>query len=142
MPLLARLYIKTALGYLGLALLVGVGLAAGPAGPGGGLPGWAAAFGPAWVHLLVVGWLTQLIFGVAYWLFPRHSRERPYGQPALAWAAFALLNAGLALRAVAEPAIVWSDGPGWRAALVASAAAQGLGALAFIVYVWPRVRTK
>ena len=135
MPLLARLYIKTALGYLGLALLLGIGLAAG-------LPGWMAAFGPAWVHLLVVGWLTQLIFGVAYWLFPRHSRERPYGQPALAWAAFVLLNVGLVLRAVAEPAAAWGGGAGWRAALVASAAAQGLGALAFVVYLWPRVRTK
>src|SRR5690606_29312518 len=100
MPLLARLLIKTALCYLGLALLLGVGLAAG-VGPG------MAAFGPTWVHLLVVGWLTQLIFGVAFWLFPRHSRERPYGRTAPAWAAYGLLNLGLALRVAAEPAVAW-----------------------------------
>jgi hypothetical protein len=139
MPLLARLYVRTALAYLALALLLGVGLAAGP---GAGLPGWVAALGPAWVHLLVVGWLTQLIFGVAYWLFPRHSRERPYGRTAPAWAAFFLLNAGLLLRAVAEPAVASGAGPGWRAALLASAAAQAGGALAFVVYVWPRVRAR
>lgn len=139
MPLLARLYIKTALGYLGLALLLGVGLAAGPMTD---LPRWVPALGPAWVHLLVVGWLTQLIFGVAYWLFPRVSRERPYGQPAPAWAAFVLLNAGLVLRVFAEPALAMGDGATWRAVLVASAAAQSLGALAFVVYIWPRVRTK
>ena len=135
MPLLARLYIKTALGYLALALFLGVGLAAG-------LPDRVAALGPTWLHLLVVGWLTQLIFGVAYWLFPRHSRERPYGRTGPAWVAFILLNAGLVLRVIAEPAVVWGAGTGWRAALVASAAAQGLGALAFVVYLWPRVRTK
>lgn len=135
MPLLARLFIKTALGYLALALLLGVGIAAG-------VPSRAAAFGPAWIHLLVVGWLTQLIFGVAYWLFPRHSRERPFGQTAPAWAAFVLLNAGLVLRAIAEPAVAWGGSAGWRTALVVSAAAQALGALAFVVYLWPRVRTR
>lgn len=139
MPLLARLYIKTALGYLALALLLGIGLAAGPMGA---LPARVAALGPAWIHLLVVGWLTQLIFGVAYWLFPRHSREKPYGWTGPAWVAFVLLNTGLILRVIAEPAVVWGGGTGWRAALVASAATQGLGALAFVVYLWPRVRTK
>lgn len=139
MPLLARLYIKTALGYLAFALLVGIGLAAGPVMA---MPGWMAAFGPAWVHLFVVGWLTQLVFGVAYWLFPRYSRARPYGRTGPVWAAFVLLNAGLLLRAIAEPVVAWSGGAGWRAALVASAAGQGLGALAFVVYIWPRVRTR
>ena len=28
------------------------------------------AIWPAYLHLLVLGWLTQLIFGVAYWMFP------------------------------------------------------------------------
>lgn len=139
MPLLARLYIKTALSYLAAALLVGVALAAGPAA---GMPGWIAGLGPAWVHLLVVGWLTQFIFGVAFWLFPRHSRERPYGWTAPAWAAYVLLNAGLVARAVAEPAVAWGDRGGWAVALVASAVAQGAGALAFVVYLWPRVRTR
>lgn len=132
MPLLARLLIKTALGYLAGALGLGIGVAAG-------WP-WAAGLGPAWVHLLVVGWLTQLIFGVAYWLFPRHSRERPYGYSAPAWAAFGLLNAGLLLRLVAEPMV--ARGGVWPSLLVVSAAAQALGVLAFVGYLWPRVRTR
>jgi hypothetical protein len=134
MPALARLFIKTALAYLALALVLGVALAA--------RPGALGAAGPAHVHLLVVGWLTQLIFGVAYWLFPRHSKERPYGASWLAWATFVALNAGLLLRAAAEPAVAWGGGAGWRAALVAAAALQGLGAVAFAAYLWPRVRTK
>src|SRR5690606_37993876 len=76
MPTLARLFIKTALVYLGAALLVGVVMA------GGSFVGFGGAYGmlwPVYLHLFVVGWLTELIFGVAYWLFPRHSRERPHG---------------------------------------------------------------
>jgi len=26
---------------------------------------------PVYIHLLVFGWLTQLIFGVIYWMFPK-----------------------------------------------------------------------
>lgn len=138
MPLLARLYIKTALAYLGGSLLLGVVLAQGPAA----LPGWTAALGPTWVHLLVVGWLTQLIFGVAFWFFPRYSKEKPHGTTALAWAAYGMLNGGLLLRLVAEPAVTTgAEGP-WRALLVLSAALQALGVALFVAYLWPRVRTK
>ncbi len=139
MPLLARLFVKTALVYLALALGVGIGLAGGRVVA---LPGWVGALGPAWVHLLAVGWLTQLIFGVAYWFFPRVSKAEPYGHSGVAWAAFALLNSGLALRVLAEPAVALGAGAAWRWALVASAALQALGVLAFVAYLWPRVRTK
>lgn len=139
MPLLARLYIKTALGYLAAALLIGIALAAGQLGAG---PRWVAALGPSWVHLLVVGWLTQLIFGVAYWFFPRVSKAQPYGRVAPAWIAYGALNVGLLLRVVAEPVVVWYPVPAWRVVLVLSAVLQALGVAAFVIYLWPRVRTK
>jgi cbb3-type cytochrome oxidase subunit 1 len=120
--------------YLVVAMVLGVALVARPATLG------PAA--PAHVHLLVVGWLTQLIFGVAYWLFPRFSKERPYGNVRLAAATYALLNVGLIVRLAAEPAVGWGGGPGWRAALVAAATLQGLGAITFAAYLWPRVRTR
>lgn len=138
MPRLARLFVKTALLYLALGLVIGVTLAAPP----DVLPPWLSASRMAWVHVLVVGWLTQLIFGVAFWFFPRHSRERPYGAEGLAWAAFWLLNAGLLARVVAEPLVLTGGGAAAGVALVASAAAQALGAVLFVVYLWPRVRTK
>jgi hypothetical protein len=98
------------------------------------------ALWPTYVHLLVVGWLTQLIFGVAYWLFPRYSAERPRASERLGWAAFALLNLGLLLRVVGEP---WYRVAGKGGAiLVLSAVLQLLATWAFVVNTWPRVRER
>lgn len=98
------------------------------------------AIWPAYLHLLVLGWLTQLIFGVAYWMFPRYSAEQPRGSERLGWAAFALLNSGLILRAIAEPwhAVSGRGGP----VLVIAAALQMLAGLAFVANTWPRVRER
>lgn len=135
MPTLARWYIKTALLYLSAALLLGVGIAAAPLVPGL----WTSAgLWPTYVHLFTMGWLTQLIFGVAYWLFPRVSRERPYGRKRMAWWAYGLLNGGLLLRAFAEPA-AWA-GRSWM--LAGSAALQWIATILFVLYLWQRVRTK
>lgn len=132
MPALTRWFIKTSFLYLLAALLAGIAQAMPPASAD---PWVRIAAGTAFVHLLTVGWLTQMIFGVAHWMFPRHSRDRPLGSEALGWCAYVLLNAGLVLRA-AHPAGVWG------AALVISAAAQWGAAAAFAWNTWPRVREK
>ncbi|MCB0175571.1 MAG: hypothetical protein KDJ97_34025, partial [Anaerolineae bacterium] len=31
----------------------------------------AAALAPVFLHLFMWGWVTQLIFGVVYWMFPK-----------------------------------------------------------------------
>jgi hypothetical protein len=138
MPFLSRLFIKTSLGYLGLALLVGVVLAAGPLAGAGRL----AAFYFAYVHLFVVGWLTQLIFGVAFWLFPRFSRERPYGSERVPWLTYLLLNAGLLLRVGAEPVVLLRPGSAAGVVLAVSALLQWLAGLLFAGYLWRRVKRK
>lgn len=95
---------------------------------------------PTYLHLLVLGWLTQLIFGVAFWLFPKHSTAHPRGSDLLGWASFWLLNLGLILRAVAEP---WEALGGETGALLIVAAAAQLGAgWAFVLNTWPRVRER
>lgn len=95
---------------------------------------------PTYVHLLVVGWLTQLIFGVAYWMFPRYPVERLSGSERLGWATFVLLNLGLLLRVIAEP---WHALAGRGAALlVSSALLQLLGGWTFVVNTWPRIRER
>jgi hypothetical protein len=134
MPRVTRWFIRTGMVYLLTALALGV-LRAWPGG-GALLP----AAWPAYVHLLAVGWLTQLIFGVAYWMFPTDPSPRVWG-PRLAWWAYCLLNAGLVGRLVAEP-IVTTTGPGGAAGavLVVAAGAQLMGAVAMVVDLWPRVR--
>lgn len=138
MPRLTRWCIKTGLAFFLLALLVGVGAASGWR--------WFATFRPTlwvtYVHLLTVGWITLLIVGVGYWLFPRYSREQPYGPvpTAVGWAAYGLLAGGVLLRTIAEPILSVTGRAG--ALIVLSAAMQWLGGMGFIVLLWKRIRTK
>ena len=106
MPLQPRIYIKSALAYLVAAFLVG-GLVL--ANQGLALDSRIWALLPVFYHLLMVGWATQLIWGVALWMFPALSRERPRGDERVGWVAYGALNAGLLLRAVAEPLHAWGE---------------------------------
>jgi hypothetical protein len=132
MPTLARWYIKTSFVWLTLALLLGVASAILPSR-------WpSTAFAPVQVHAFVVGWITQLIFGVVYWMFPKASIEHPRGSESLAAATYLLLNAGLAARVVGEPmAALGGPGAPW---LIASALLQWLAGVGFVLNTWPRVK--
>ncbi|MEZ4674588.1 MAG: hypothetical protein R2932_10130 [Caldilineaceae bacterium] len=100
MPPVTRIFVRTGLLYLVVALLVGL-LLVGQSTLH--LPLWITALTPTYFHLFLVGWVTQLIIGVAYWMFPKQSRERPRGSTWLAWGSYVALNSGLLLRVVAEP---------------------------------------
>lgn len=139
MPLLTRWHIKASLVYLIAALSIGVALRGDVLGR---VPAAVAALAPVYFHLFMVGWVTQLIFGVAYWMFPKVSRQRPRGSEALAWATFGLLNGGLILRAAGEPLHALRPDPAWAWALVLSALLQWLAGLAFVVNAWPRVKER
>jgi hypothetical protein len=72
LPRLARWYVRTALAYFIAALLVGVSLMLRlvlPLPPATQVA--VAALQPVYFHLLMVGWVTQLIFGVVFWMFPK-----------------------------------------------------------------------
>jgi len=137
MPLLVRWMIKAALAYFVLALLAGlVEVAGGPLGLS--LPGTHAVF----LHLLVVGWITQLIIGVATWMFPKFSKDRPRGDERLGWATFALLNAGLLLRAAGEPLLGDALQGAARWAVAVSAGMQLAAGWLFVINMWPRVKER
>lgn len=137
MPTLTRWFIKTALAYLALALLLSVGQASRPLGL---TPDWLGAFGPVYFHLLMVGWVTQLIFGVAHWMFPKASPDHPRGDERVMWLVYGLLNAGLALRAVSEPFVAAHFAFGWL--LAAAALLQWLAGLGAAWSLWGRVKVK
>ncbi|HEY1012062.1 MAG TPA: hypothetical protein VGE07_05100 [Herpetosiphonaceae bacterium] len=138
MPKIAQIIIRTALLWLAAALLLGALLAVQ-----GELPApWSQlALHAAFYHCLMVGWVTQLIWGVAAWMFPPLTRERPRGDERLSWLAYALFNGGLALRAGSEPlqglAGRWV---GW--ALAGAALLQTLAVWLIIATLWPRVKGK
>lgn len=138
MPLLTRWFVRSALAWLLLALAGGILLASGVAAR---IPGTELVLPyPTYLHLVTVGWLTNLIFGVAFWMFPRYTAESPRGSDALGWTSYAGLNAGLLLRLIGEPAQL--AGAGGRTLLLLSAGLQLLGGWAFVLNIWPRVKAK
>lgn len=139
MPRLTRWFIRTAMAYLVAALLLALVLAL----PGSiNLPDFVRFMNPAYFHLFMVGWVTQMIFGVIHWLFPIITRARPRGNERIGWASYGLLNAGLLLRAVAEPltGLYPNSGVGWL--LAVSALLQWLATVSFVVFAWPRVKER
>lgn len=53
-------------------------------------------------HTLGLGWVTQIIIGVAIWMFPRWSNELPKGPMWMWWTSYVTLNLGLLLRIISE----------------------------------------
>ena len=136
MPTLTRWFLKTALFWLVVALVVGAILAAGAIWP---LPPFFRGLGPVYFHLFMVGWVTQLIFGVIYWLFPRYSKVLPRGHRWLGWTTYVLINGGLVLRALGEPMNALQPGRIWGWLLALSALLQWLAGFCFVINTWPRI---
>jgi hypothetical protein len=124
-----------------LCLLAGLlGLTVMAARPVLGGPAWVGALWPTLLHLLVMGWITQLTFGVSHWMFPRHTADAPRGSEQLMWVAWGALNSGLLLRVIGEPrAILGHDA---AMLLLLSAVLQLLAALAFVGNLWRRVKVR
>jgi hypothetical protein len=139
MPALSRWFLKSALAYFVGALLLGVAVAM-PAVFA--IPPAVLALGPVYVHLFMVGWVAQLIFGVVYWMFPRYSKDKPRGSEPLGWATYGLLNSGLILRTVGEPLHALQPAAGWGWLLALSAVLQWLEGMAFALNTWGRVKEK
>ncbi|MBI5564336.1 MAG: hypothetical protein HY870_05545 [Chloroflexi bacterium] len=143
MPRLTRYFIKTALVYLIASLLIGALVVARAAFD---LPSELAtalaALTPVYFHLFMAGWVTQLIFGMLFWMLPRRSKEQPRGDKRLAWIAFITINGGLLMRAIGEPLVSLQPnlGAGWL--LAVSAVLQLIGGWAFIGNAWPRVQVR
>lgn len=139
MPTLSRWFIKAGLVYFVLGLSLAALVVAQPVLT---LPPQLAAFRPVYLHLLMVGWITQLIMGVAYWMFPKYSKVNPRGSERLGWLVFIALNLGLILRALGEPLTIlqpeWSVG--WL--LVVSAVCQLVAGWVFIANTWGRVKER
>ena len=136
MPLLARWHVRLAFVWLLAGLVLWTALAWTPS-PGASL----ALARPAALHCITVGFLTQVVFGVAGWLLPRPRAQAAAGVgPALDVVVLVALNAGLVLRVLAEPR--WLFARGAAECVAAGAVLQCVAALAFVVRAWPRVRGK
>jgi hypothetical protein len=132
-PRLSVWWVRTALAELAVGLTLGALLLANKGvsfAPG--LWRWL----PVHIELLLLGWTLNLALGVAYWILPRFKAGAPRGAAWPAWAAFALLNAGIALVCVA-PWLPVGASADWQ--LTGRIAEIGAAAL-FALHAWPRVR--
>jgi len=130
MPTLTVWALRAALSYLGIGFTLGAVMLAAR---GLGSASAALRYRPLHAELLLVGWMLQLAFGVAYWILPRRPGSDRGGER-LAWSALLLLNLG-----------IWSVGVGAlfdapAGVLVAGRSAELLAAMVFATHAWPRVR--
>jgi hypothetical protein len=125
--------------YFAVALLLGAILLAQP------LAGWSPTLQllrPVYLHFLFIGWVTQLIMGVGYWMFPKHSKAKPRGNEWLGWTVLILINVGMVLRTIGEPAVVLAPqaGLGWMVA--AASTCLLLAGWGFIINSWGRIKER
>ena len=138
MPPIARAFVKTAFLYLITAFVLGALMLLDRWLT---FSRWLRVLYLSQLHLLVVGWMTQLALGIAYWMFPRYLRSpRPRGSDRLAWTVYGCLNVGLLLRFLCEPFYLMGARP-WLAALLAlSGVLQAAAVIAFGLLIWGRIR--
>ena len=139
MPPLTRWFIKTALLCFVASLLLGLAMQVKSVTLA--FPALMVAW-PGYLHLLMVGWITGLIMGVAFWLFPRPDRNRAAPPEQLGWTAYGCLYSGLLLRLLAEPATALDPTAAIRGLLPVSGLLQLVAAVAFVLLIWPRVRAR
>lgn len=150
MPTTSRAVVKASIIYLGLGAVLGALLLSNR---------WLllsssiSALRISHIQVLIVGWLTQLIMGVAWWLFPpliiglRADAPRPVrrgqaqrGSEPLFWATFICLNIGVLLQAVFGPLYSWSQVELFSALANISGLFLLVAALTFVANIWGRVR--
>jgi len=150
MPLTSRLTVKASIIYLALGAVLGAVLLINRWIP---LDPAIEVLRVAHVQFLVIGWLTQFIIGVAWWLFPplaiglrgdaplpmrRGQSQR--GSETLFWMATACLNGGILLRALSEPIHGWTRLNVFRTLVDLSGIVLLAAAVLFVVNLWSRVR--
>lgn len=134
MPLITRLFIKSGLIFFVLALLTGIAMQVS----------WLRfpSISPLFWHMLMVGWITQIIMGISMWMFPGRKKEESFQNQKFSWIAYAGLNIGLALRVIAEPLIYIYPLSFWDAMLILSAGIQFVAIVSYVIEIWPRVMSK
>lgn len=129
-----RRFIRSSLAWLGVGVTLGVAMAVRPA--------WLA-FRPAHLHANLLGFVSMMIFGVAYHVIPRFN-GRPLHSPRAAALHLWVANLGLAGMVSGFILRIYRWTPG-SALLAAGGALSAIGAFLFIYNLWrtlepPRAR--
>lgn len=94
----------------------------------------------AHTHAILVGFVMQMILGVALWMFPRPAKTDVRYDPRYAEASYWLIASGTAGRVTGELLRASSDSLAWRLLVVTCGLAQIAGILLFCYTMWSRIR--
>lgn len=130
MPDLSRYMIRSALIYLLLGFTVG-----GLILTHKGLPFYPLMWRwlPIHIEFLLIGWVVQLVMGVAFWILPRNWTRSQRPRVAFVWIAFTLLNLGIWLIVIAT---LWNAN---RGLLFGGRLVEVSAVIFFVFYAWQRV---
>lgn len=133
MPLLTRLYLFTALGFLSLGFTFGALVLLSKAQL---LPSWGYLFLPLHIVATNEGWVLLLIMGVAYWIFPRFQGGGVRGRFAFALGGWVGITLGVLFR-MGSPFLPFplqgvGEVLGWGFELL------GIGS--FLIHILPRIK--
>ncbi len=126
MEAFVRRFIRASLVWLGIGVLIGVSMAFFPAR--------ALAYRPAHVHANLLGFVSMMIFGVAYHVIPRFTGN-PLHDRRLGPVHLVAANLGLALLVSGWIVRVWAFGAG-EALVRAGGAVSAVGVGLFIYNIW------
>jgi cbb3-type cytochrome oxidase subunit 1 len=137
MHTLVRRYIKTAIGFLVVGLAIG---------------SWMIVRRELYLqyptpyeisahtHAVFVGFVMELILGVALWLFPRPAKDDRWYRRSFIEAAYWLLTVSTAVRIVGELSRPFVASLVLRWVVVASGVGQALAIVLFFATMWSRIR--
>jgi heme/copper-type cytochrome/quinol oxidase subunit 1 len=137
MHTLVRRYIKTAIAFLAVGLTLGVWMIARRELFGAAPSAYLVS---AHTHALFVGFVMQMILGVALWLFPRPAKDDRRYNVRLTAAAYWLLTLSTAGRIAGELLRTAFDATALRVFVLSCGAAQAIAILLFFYTIWNRIR--
>ena len=137
MPPLVRRYVKTSFAFLLLGMLLGAYATLQVNVRGRGVA-WPLI--TAHVHLVLVGFMLMLVFGVATWMFPRPGKDDTAYRPWLAALVYWVLTVSTAVRTLGELAAAAAGARGGSLLAAIGGLGQVAAALLFVVNMWTRVR--
>ena len=120
----AKAFLKSALAWLALGVILGAGMTLQPA--------WLV-YRPAHLHMNLLGFVFMMIAGVAYHVIPRFTGH-PLFSRRLATVHWWLANGGLV--GLTAGFLLMAAGRGYAAALGTGGVLSAVAALCFVVNIW------
>ncbi len=133
---LARYYVKSAILFLVMGLLLGGYMSYRINISDAAVP---QSLITAHTHLILVGFVMMLIMGIALWLFPR-PREKVFYSPLLAEITFYLMFLSILVRSAGEIASGIILSPWIAGTVVAGSFGEIAGIVLFFINIWNRIK--